>query len=175
MTRFAAFVLLAALTMVAVGCGQNKSDPAADETARLQGEWVVEKVERLPESNWPKDDELKNAVITVEGKLAALTGAGQANGHVRFALDATKSPKWADFTEVNEKGEPVSQVKGGAGPQDPPAEGFRAIYRLDGDRLVVAVNPPGIPRPTDFNVADPKKDTSGKDVGAVVVIHLKKK
>jgi uncharacterized protein (TIGR03067 family) len=175
MTRFAAFALLTALTALASGC-KNKPDAATDDKSRLQGEWVIEKVEGLPESDGPNDSELKKAIVTVKDNLITLTVGGKADRHATFAIDPGKSPKWADLTETNEKGEPILKLEGGTGAtKDTPSGRIRAIYQIDGDRLVVAAGPPDAPRPTEFKDVAPKKDVSEKESGGVLVVHLKRK
>ncbi|MCI0703082.1 MAG: TIGR03067 domain-containing protein [Planctomycetia bacterium] len=154
-----------------------------DDQARMQGTWLVEKFEILPEDEIPPPDELKQVSGIVKGNVITIEFEGKEHKeHAVFALDVNKSPKWIDVTEANAKGEVappkkvgVTHKSGKIEYREQAPEKMLGIYKFDGDKLVLAFGPDGAPRPTEFKAVPRRKDVDEKDSGLVVVVYLKKK
>lgn len=166
--------------------GEPTSAPLAppDDEARMQGVWVAERVDFIPEVKVaPPPDELKNLSATVKGSLVIATREGaEGKEYFVFTLDPKKTPAWIDLSEANEKGKirrrkvfvPEKSTK----EQDvyeERTETLPGVYKFEGEILVLAFNPPKSARPTVFKVGDPRKGTPDKEVAAVGVLRLKKK
>jgi uncharacterized protein (TIGR03067 family) len=170
--RTAGFLFLGALTALTIGCGKKTAStdekPAGpDDKAALQGKWVIVKVEVPPGEAAPPAEAFKDVEISVRDNLVRITKGGEAEAfHAVFTLDGGKSPKELDLTESDEHGNPEARTL-------PTGKGkaMMAIYKLDGETLVIAAPPkPGEARPTEFQPTPRTPDRKG----GVGVVHLKK-
>jgi uncharacterized protein (TIGR03067 family) len=191
--RIAAFFLLAVLTGFAVGCSKSKPTPApppnpdpdqvtasSSDKDRAQGTWVIEKVDMPGEAVYL--DDLKKISGTIKGTLLTVTiPQDNEKEHLVIGFDDSRSPKEVDLTNSNEKGDTAAVRFGATGkegkivPVERPRKKMLGIYKFEGDTLVVAVSPPGAPRPTEFKGARRKPGVPEADSGQVVVVYLKKK
>jgi uncharacterized protein (TIGR03067 family) len=147
---FVATVLLAYAGTA--GGGDSKKDQD-----QMQGIWLVESfLDSDPKGGIPPDI-VKDFRALVQGdKLTVLLKdkdkiKDKDVMSLKFTLDPSKSLKAVDLTYLDgpEKGKMVL-----------------AIYKFDGDKLVMAINDPGLPRPTAFTTKEGTK---------VFVITLKRK
>jgi uncharacterized protein (TIGR03067 family) len=160
------FAVLFGAVALATGCGK-KDEPSsggADDKARVQGSWVVTRVE-LPETDAKTQskigEEIQNIQVTVkDGTITATIPREREPGYATFTFDPSKSPKEVDFTETDKEGRKSERA-------DATMPG---IYKLDGDTIVIAVQiEKGGPRPNDF-----KPSASPDKKGGVIVVHAKK-
>lgn len=123
------FALLFAAAALAVAAGAQ--EPAADLKAAA-GKWTVVRAELggKDATAFHKGVELH---LTPAGGYTVLVGTEKDEGAV--TLDPTKTPKQMD-------------IVGKAGPNA--GKTMKAIYTLDGDKLVVCYEPGGGDRPTEF-------------------------
>lgn len=174
------------------GGGGDGGDTPADDLAALQGKWGVTSLELEFPPDSPAEahqqerksieDMLNSVEITVKDHLiTARSPEKKEPGYAVFKLDSSKSPKEVDFNEADAKGaiQPskeasdfdwkTNQFKVKEGPPNT----IRAIYKLEGDALILAA---GLgkdpPRPTEFKAVAPK---SKKERDGVAVLRLKKK
>ncbi|HEX4609371.1 MAG TPA: TIGR03067 domain-containing protein [Urbifossiella sp.] len=174
--RAVPLLIAAALAVGVVGFSPVSGQPPAAEKkadpdlARLQGEWVVTKVELPPSEKGPDDDILKSTRIRIKddmvtGVLLAPDGTAVEFWYGRLTLDTSKTPRHLDLLPVGKNGEPYKQGTAKAGKDGQkgtfvqnPVPPFRAIYKLEAGTLVVCLpedngRDDGKPRPTAFQAA----------------------
>ncbi len=187
----AAFAAAAGLVGFSAATGQppDKAKKTDSDLVRLQGEWVVTKVE-VPRGEGPPDELLTSLKITVRENRVTAEFIGKLAGkeesvHALLVLDSTKTPRHVDVIPADAKGQPRrmqsrSTGKGKAntvtdhGPH-PPMVG---VYKLDGDTLTVCVEAgEGQPRPTELKAAPPKdpKSFRADDQGYALIQLTRKK
>jgi uncharacterized protein (TIGR03067 family) len=182
----AAFALAAAL----VGFAQLHGQPTADKAkkadadlAALQGEWVVTKIDAPPGLPKVAPADLEKLSARVSGSVLTLVfgedGMRSSVAHFLVGLDGAASPKQVTITMSDWKGRPLGAKAYATAKADPTKfrdfapEVFAGIYKLDGDKLVVAATPRAEgARPTTFSPAAAK---GGKDAGAAVLYLARKK
>jgi uncharacterized protein (TIGR03067 family) len=130
--RAATFIAL--LSLFAAGSSarlQAADDPKVKELAKLEGSWKVVAVEQ-DDMPLPR---LVGGIYTFQGdKMTILKRAGANKLEATFKIDPTKSPKQIDWDYTNS-----------------PFPGSSAIYRFDGDTLILCYPTPGIAeRPKEF-------------------------
>jgi len=153
--RALAFLTLAGFVALA---GQTPPAAAADDKDNLQGKWKVSKLELPPdlaEAQAFADAIAKEIDFVVKDDVITATVPKEKEpGKATFKLDPTKTPKQIDITDATGKSK----------------ETIQAIYKFDGDTLLVAMpTDKSVPRPTEFKASGKKTDK-----GQVVVLHLKK-
>lgn len=119
--------------------GADKKQPADDREA-LQGSWVLESLVRDGNPGTEKDVEGKGWVIKgdhITLKFGANDPAGPLS-ELTYTLDTTAKPKAIDYVMAPPKGR---EGKG-------PLPKWTGIYKLEGDRLTLAVHTGT--RPADF-------------------------
>jgi uncharacterized protein (TIGR03067 family) len=170
--RPTALVLLAATL---TGCGKGAGEPpdpepyqpvsaTAADLAAVRGTWAIERVEQAGAAIGP--EAFREFEVTIRDQAVEIRMKGLGSFHALFALDAEQSPRHLDLAETNSDGKPQSRFLPGK-----PGDVAAAIYKLEGDTLVVATAPrSGEPRPTEFKPAPPAPGRSG-----VVVVYLKRK
>jgi uncharacterized protein (TIGR03067 family) len=182
----AAFALAAGL----VGFAQLHGQPPADKAkktdadlAAIQGDWAVTKIDTPPVLPKVAPATLEKLSARVSGSVLTLViGEDQMRSnvaHFLVDLDAGVSPKQVTITMSDWKGRPLGAKAYATNKADPTKfrdfapEVFAGIYKLDGDKLVVATTPRAEgARPTAFTPAGAK---GGKDAGAVVLYLARKK
>jgi uncharacterized protein (TIGR03067 family) len=132
MLRSASFVLLA-LSLTATARGDDKADLKA-----LVGKWKLEKA-KLNGMDITEQFKTLDFEIPAEGKYTLKLGGQPDEG--TLTVDSTKTPKHME-------------IKGTGGPNK--GKTIPAIYKLDGDTLVVCYNLGGGERPAAF---ESKPDT----------------
>jgi uncharacterized protein (TIGR03067 family) len=187
--RFAAFVILSALTALVAGCGKptgSQSGPDGgprgdgSDQDKLQGVWAVEKYDTGEPDRGPPADEIQKVRVHFDGNKIRM------NGRLKFSmvLDTASNPKVMIVTEVNEDGKPQERFGGEKGE----IERVEWLYKFDGDSLVLAIlDGPGkrpsnfTPRPSSgdrpFITGGPKGVKTIKDdnyVPAVNILRLQK-
>jgi uncharacterized protein (TIGR03067 family) len=148
MKRLTACVLTAALAWagIASGGGDNKKDQE-----QMQGQWVVESFQDSDPKGGIPPEVLKDLVTVIKDDTLKVTLKDQPLLTLKFKLGADKSPKQVDFTYLD-------------GPDKGKTE--LGIYKFDGQKLVMAINDPGMDRPAEFATKAGTK---------ISVITLKKK
>ncbi|HEX4610796.1 MAG TPA: TIGR03067 domain-containing protein [Urbifossiella sp.] len=163
----------------------KKADP---DLAALQGNWVVTKLEMPRPGESVPAEVLKLFEVTVRGDLLTVRPPAEGNRPeppvtFRLVLDSGKTPRQADASAIDDKGEPrrriaYSTAKGGVAIDRGPAPPVRAIYKLEADTLTVCA-PLGEQgdRPTAFKAAAPRdpKSFRADDQGHTVIQLAKKK
>lgn len=139
-----------------------KADP---ELARIQGTWVLTKIDAAPPLGPVPPAEYKGVTGTVSGSLLKVTIPGKDGNKgetPQFVLapDSSKSPRQLDVFEADDKGKPTRitiAIKGKGSEDGGVAPPYRAIYKLEGDTLVICTtHNPNQPRPTAFKATAPK-------------------
>jgi uncharacterized protein (TIGR03067 family) len=103
-----------------VGTGAFAAEQAGGNDAdKIQGTWTVVSMHDSGRPAPPEKIKSVKFVITKD-KMAIVEGGGEKEA-VKYALDATKKPKWIDFTSKN----------GGK---------MLGVYELDGDNLKICFN-----------------------------------
>ena len=134
------------------GGGDSKKD-----LEQMQGIWLVDSfLDSDPKGGIPPEIVKDFQAVFQSDKLTVLLKdkdkiKDKEVMSLKFTLDPSKSPKAADFTYLD-------------GPEKGKTE--LAIYKFEGDKLVMAINDPGLPRPTAFATKDGTK---------ISVITLKRK
>ena len=188
-----AFALAAGLVSVTTLTGQPTADKGKrtdPDLAALQGDWVMTKVEMPPgrDNNVPPAEFLKTVGVSIRGDLLTIQppaegGKTEPPLSARLVLNSGKSPRQADITPLDQKGQPrrriaYSTAKGGKAIDYGPSPAVTAIYKLEGDTLVVAA-PMGeeSTRPTAFKAVPPRNPKSflADDQGIGVVYLARKK
>jgi uncharacterized protein (TIGR03067 family) len=199
-SRNLSFMVLVALMSVATttGCGKKPdSTPSENRTGdgntsagsdldRLQGVWAVESWDIANEEPKDKDGKvdakqkamfedfkkeflnaMKNARFQFQGnKLGILVEDRWERGSIK--LDEKSNPKGIILTHLDEKGEPM-KIVGKERPND------EAIYKFEGDLLVIALPMGDGSRPTEFKPrADNFDEKTKKREAGVAVVTLKK-
>ena len=189
--RVLSCVLLVSLVGLAAGCGKKPrrvngddgNSPAEDLTA-MQGDWEVERleVEYPPEEPTISErrereklkEKLKAVQIHVEGNMVKITTPPRKTPQYAVATLVRSDPyRSMDLVPSDSKGTPeFPEVRDARGKLERPALVFLAIYKLEGDTMVVAFGGGGgiAVRPTEFKAVPP----NGK-LGGVWVFHLKRK
>lgn len=196
-----AFVSLL-VAIVLTGCGKRAepesgpAEPSAPASStrdreRAQGVWKVTKME------WPKGsrelsalDAVKSATVTVDGDcitialsvpVAGHAISGDSEFHLAFADEA--QARRVNFVLTEGKGVSTPRTKTVVVTKDDeevrkevPIPPLRAIYKFEGDTLVVACAiEPGADRPSVFEPGRVRQPEGLGNESAVVVVHLKKK
>ena len=152
----AALILAASASATLAQDKDKKEDALKGDLAKVQGKWTAMVG---PEKNISLVVEFKgtNAIILVTVQERELNIKGE------IKLDETKTPKQWDWTKIESDGNHV--------------EDDLAIYKFDGEKLVLCSGGPGGQRPTEFKegqggapnlleftrVKDEKKDEPKKD------------
>lgn len=188
---------MAALSMLVglAGCGGleptvpqevGKEPPPAtsSDILRLQGAWVIDKVEMPEGKKGLPDNVLKGAEGTIKGRLLTMTLPGASGGQPRseyivLTFDNSKSPKEVDLHESNAAGETeIPAPKGATARAGYTRSKMLAIYKYEGESLIVAAaSESGAPRPTEFK-PKPAANPAGRTLlerSVVIVVHLKRK
>ena len=134
--------LTALALLVDVAWGQG-DEPAKNDQAQLQGEWVMVSGQR---DGQPFPEELRNSFKRVaKGDETTVTKGGQVFLKATFVLDPSKKPKRIDYS-----------VTGG------PYAGNKqlGIYEFEGDQIKFCFSAPGKERPTDFSTKQDDGRTS---------------
>jgi uncharacterized protein (TIGR03067 family) len=149
---------LVALALVTPADPPKEKDPAFTDTAkkelkRLEGTWKASKLVR--EGNEEESPKMggEEVVITFKGHMMQLNGKDFL---AITALDPSTDPKCIDYKAVADSG-PVT--KGTV---------FEAIYKLNGDTLLLALHPDG-------GTNRPAKFESPKDSKVIVVTFQREK
>ena len=152
----AALILAASATATLAQDKDKKEDAPKGDLAKVQGKWTAMVG---PEKNIP-------IVVEFKGKVAIILATIQErelNIKGEIKLDETKTPKQWDWTKFESEGNHI--------------EDNLALYKFDGEKLVLCSGGPGNPRPTEFKdgdggmpslieftrVKDEKKDEPKKD------------
>lgn len=151
--------VLAALACGLAGCGPNNSAGGGD-AAKLDGVWMISKVETTGDDKPPTNEELQKMVLSIKGNLITAKKQGEKETmYAKFEVDEKASPKVITFTVSDEKGEP----KKGPGDKGEPITA-KAIFSVDGDTAKLAICPaPDAPPPTDFTPKAPAKKFTDPD------------
>jgi uncharacterized protein (TIGR03067 family) len=173
MRSTALVLLVAALTGCGKGAGEVPEPPqqppvsaTAADLAAVQGKWAIVRVEQAGAAPMGPEAFRESEVEIGEQELRIGLGA-LGSFHGVFDLDAKRSPKHLDLAETNSDGKPQSRFLPGK-----TGDVVAAIYKLEGDTLVVAAAPrAGEPRPTEFRPSPP---APGRTAG-VVVVYLNRK
>jgi uncharacterized protein (TIGR03067 family) len=158
---FAAFATAAGLVGFSAATGQLPPDKAAKadpDLDQFQGDWVVTKIDMPPGEKGPPPELVKQVVITVRGNFVTsrLTGPdvkGAEPVYHLIALNSAKTPRELDVIKADEKGKErrLHTIRNGVKSDAGPWLESRAIYKFDGDKLVIcAGDTDSMPRPTAF-------------------------
>ena len=129
----ALFINLTALAFLADAVWGQGDEPAKNEQAKLQGEWVMVSGQRDGQS-FPED--LRATFKRVaEGDETTVTMGGQLFLKAKFVLDPSKKPKAIDYSVTGGPYAGKTQL---------------GIYEFEGDQIKFCFSTPGKDRPTDF-------------------------
>ncbi len=158
----AALVLSFGLT----GCKSNEqldADSAAKkgELDKLQGKWKV--VSRMGDDEEDAEPTEAGAYYVIEGDLMKFVyksadGKVEEYGRKKMTLMADKEPKQVDLTYVDESGKPMKErkvKKGITGKKKVSTSDMKdvAVYKVEGDKLTMAISYDEKNRPTGFTTA----------------------
>ena len=156
------------LSLGLVGC-RSKEQIDADSAAKkgeldkLQGKWKV--VSRTGDEDEDEDAEPAepNAYYVIEGDLMKFVykgadGKTEEYGRKKMSLMADKEPKQVDLTYVDEAGKPMKErkvKKGITGKKKTSTTDMKdvAVYKVEGDKLTMAISYDEKNRPTGFTTA----------------------
>lgn len=134
MRRLFAAIILTATTSVTFAQDAKKDDALKGDMAKIQGKWTAMVG---PNKDIPLTVEFKgseaNIVVTLNGEDRTIKG--------EFKLDETKSPKQWDWTKFE-------------GPDGQKVDDNLAIYKFEGEKLIVSSGGPGNDRPTEFKAGE---------------------
>jgi uncharacterized protein (TIGR03067 family) len=128
------------------GGGDSKKDQD-----QLQGTWLVESFQDSDPKGGIPPNVLPDLSTVIKEDTLKVLFKGEEVYTLKFKLDPSKTPKAVDFTYVD-------------GPEKGKTE--LGIYKLEGSKLVMAINDAGMARPTAFATKEGTK---------ISVITLKKK
>jgi len=124
---------LAALVLLVDAAWGQGDEPAKNDQAQLQGEWVMVSGQRDGQAF--SEDLRKSFKRVAKGDETTVTMGGQLFLKAKFVLGPSKRPKTIDYS-----------VTGG-----PYAGNMQlGIYEFDGDQIRFCFSTPGRNRPTDF-------------------------
>jgi hypothetical protein len=198
--RVRSFAFCALVLALAVGCGK-KAEPADEPVSgpgsnapsdrdRAQGVWKVTKLE------WPKGgvgwlDGVKSATVTIEGDCVTVATTVPAEGHPysgdnEFYFAFADEMKAGRVNLVTTEGKGIRKPRtetvftatkdGERVPKEVPFPPRRAIYKFEGETLVVACPAEsGADRPTVFEPGRVNVPEGLGNESVVLVVHLKKK
>lgn len=129
----AALILAVSTSASLAQDNEKKEDAPKGDLAKVQGKWTAMVG---PEKNIP-------IVVEIKGKIVIILVTIQErelNIKGEIKLDETKTPKQWDWTKFESDGNRV--------------EDNLAIYKLDGEKLVLCSGGPGGQRPTEFKEGD---------------------
>ena len=162
--------LVLALALVfavgSVGCKSKEqldADGAAKkgELDKLQGKWKV--VSRVGDEDEDAEPVEPNSYVVIEGDLLKLVSKG-ADGKLeelsikKMSFTTGKEPKQVDLTYVDEAGKPMKErkVKRGITGKKKVSTGDMkdvGVYKVEGDKLTMAISYDEKNRPTGFTTA----------------------
>lgn len=154
------------LSLGLVGC-KSKEQLDADSAAKkgeldkLQGKWKI--VSRTGDEDEDAEPAEPNAYYVIEGDLMKFVYKGadgkvEEYGRKRMSLAADKEPKQVDLTYVDEAGKPMKErkvKKGFTGKKKVSTSDMKdvAVYKVEGDKLTMAISYDEKNRPTGFTTA----------------------
>jgi uncharacterized protein (TIGR03067 family) len=126
-------LLVFALVVLIAVAHAAETKPAADDLARLQGEWLM--VSGTSDGFAIPDFMARNFKRVCRDNVLTITNGEQLVMKAKIILNPTKAPKTIDYEVI-----------------DGPTKGktHLGIYDLDGDTLKSCFAAPGQNRPTDF-------------------------
>ncbi len=186
-----AFTLAAGLVGFSTLHGQpptGKDKTADPDLAAIQGEWTITKLDLPGDRPAPPADYLKRIGVSVKGDIVTLQPPAEGDrperpAHLRLVLDSKKTPRQADVTPLDDKGQVrrrivYSTAKGGTAADYGPMLPVPAIYKVDSGTLVVCA-PLGEEdtRPVAFKAAPPHNPNAfrSNDRGYALVELVRKK
>lgn len=190
----AAFTIAAGLVGFSAA-GQLPPDKAKKtdgDLVRLQGEWTITKVTTAGDDPAPPPDILKQIGVSVAGDRITFRPPPEGPRKeppvvLRLVVDSTKAPRQVDLIPLDEKGAVRRRVvystgkgKNNTATDEGPYPPVQAIYKLDGDALVVCAPIAAYEqdaRPAAFKALPPRNPKSyrSNDQGYAVVELARKK
>lgn len=129
----ALLINLTALTLLVDSAWGRGDEPAKNDQAQLQGEWIMVSGQRDGQA-FPED--LRASFKRVaKGDETTVTMGGQLFLSAKFVLDPSKKPKTIDYSVTGGPYAGKTQL---------------GIYECDGDQVKFCFSTPGKERPTDF-------------------------
>lgn len=128
-------LLVALVAASTVAADSPAGDPAAADREKLRGTWTPAAIERDGKRAGPGDADFENfkgQLFTFDAEKLAFKIPGGVGGDATYRLDPSADPKGIDLTGVGSK----STTK--------------AIYKFDGDALILCRAEPDAARPTEF-------------------------
>ena len=157
---------LFAFSLAFTGCKskeQTEADNAAKkgEQDKLQGKWKV--VSRMGDEEEGEEAAAATAYYVIEGdtmKYVYKGGDGKEEEYSRkkMTLMTDKDPKQVDLTYLDENNKPMKErktKKGITGKRKTSTSDMKdvAVYKIEGDKLTMAISFDETKRPTGFNAA----------------------
>jgi uncharacterized protein (TIGR03067 family) len=159
-------VALFAITLAFAGC-KNKEQVEADNAAKkaeqdkLQGKWKV--VSRMGDEEEDVDAPAATAYYVIEGDIMKFVykgndGKEEEYSRKKLTLMADKDPKQVDLVYLDENNKPMKErkvKKGFTGKRKTSTSDMKdvAVYKVEGDKLTMAISFDESKRPTGFNAA----------------------
>lgn len=155
------------LVVALVGCAKKAEPTAAPgpkDRDRLQGVWAVESVEYAGELTPEARKQMTDSRLHIRDDRFAL-GEGEIWEFSTFVVDSGREPKGLILSESDPDGKPLGSGKG----IPKPARTRGAIYKFDGDKLVLAFL-----KVSDSDSVAPPADFKAEPGQNVVVLRLVK-
>lgn len=129
----ALLINLTALALLVDSAWGRGDEPAKNDQAQLQGEWVMVSGQRDGQA-FPEDFR-SNFKRVAKGDETTVMMGGQLFLKAKFVLDPSKKPKTIDYSVTGGPNAGKTQL---------------GIYECDGDQVKFCFSSPGKARPTDF-------------------------
>ena len=158
------FMSMLALCVAFAGC-KNKAQVEAETAAKsveqdkLQGKWKV--VSREGDEEEGEEPAAASSYYVIEGDIFKFVykgsdGKEEEYSRKKLSFPADKDPKQLDMTYVDESGKPLKEAKvkkGFTGNKKVTTTEMKdvAIYKIDGDKLTMAISFDDKKRPTNFS------------------------
>ena len=158
------------LVILSLGCGKNATTPSANKVEEtpiapavvetpeevlkgLSGTWTVVSIQNLPSSY--SADYVKKLTARIEGNTIELSQPFGYFDRGEIRLDPAKSPKEFDVISLDKEGKPrtIKSSTTGGSKEERPVEPVTGIYRVDGEKLTIALTNRSNYRPKEFAIS----------------------